>query len=152
MTDYLITKALPEHVDELVQNMRAEDRAEVEATGDDPKSALLHSIERSTEAWTAFADGRVICMFGIAPPTILSDMAVPWLLTAEEMPKHKRIFLSRSRQVVEDWRQQYTLMVNYVDARYAKALRWLEWLGFSMGPDEILGPTGTPFRRVEMRS
>lgn len=152
MTEYRLVEVTPEHIAELVANMREEDRAEVEAFGDDPMEALEGSVARSVEAWTAQADGRVIGIFGLAPPTVLSDMAVPWLLTTKDMPYHKREFLVRSRQIVNDWQSRYGLLVNYVDMRYEKALRWLKWLGFENGEIVGIGPDNRPFRRVELRT
>ena len=39
-----------------------------------------------------------------------------------------------------------------VDARNARAIRWLRWLGFRIHPAEAHGIQGLPFHRFEMRS
>lgn len=147
-----IVDATPAHIPLLVAGLRERDRKEVEALGMDPYTAVESSLERSVEAYSAFVEGSLICMFGLAPPTVLSEMAVPWLLSTTEVPDHRREFARRSKEVVQSWSKEYPLLMTYVDERYELAVRWLTWLGFREGERIHVGENQVPFRRVELRA
>ena len=36
-------------------------------------------------------------------------------------------------------------MVNYVDSRHHRAVKWLKWLGFSFIREARMGPSDLPF-------
>ena len=83
---YEIVPATEEHILELAQTMRKADVDEVWAACHfTPAQALEVSVATSTEPKTGLANGRVLCMFGVSVPTLLSDVGVPWLLGAEEI-------------------------------------------------------------------
>lgn len=146
---YEIVEATAEHAAALASTMRQEDRTEVwAAAGHTPAQALQNALAASAEAWTGLADGKVLCMFGVAKLSILGDMASPWMLSSEELPRHARAFLRVSRVVVARWRERYPHLVNFTDSRYKTAVRWLSWLGFTIHPAEPFGPDRVPFHRI----
>lgn len=134
---------------EMAPLMRKEDADEVWASDKHtPLEALLYAFKGSDECYTARADGEIICMFGIHKLTALGGYATPWLLGANGIKKHYRHFLRYGRYVVADWKERYPVLVNYSDSRYKTALRWLEWLGFTIHPAQPHGPFGVPFHRI----
>jgi hypothetical protein len=42
-------------------------------------------------------------------------------------------------------------MRNYVDARHARSIRWLKWLGFTIEEARPMGFAGLPFHPFGMR-
>ena len=149
MTKYEIVPATYQHAFELSTAMREEDRSEVLSLGGmTPWEALESSLDASVEAWAGLADGRVLCIFGVAPLSILGNGLIPWMLSSTELPKHARQFARVSKGVVAIWKEKYPRLENLVDARYSTAVRWLKWLGFNVHPAEAIGDTRA--HRVEI--
>ena len=122
---------------EMAPHVRVEDAAEVwGADGQTPYEALEWGILASgPEAWTVRFDGKIAAMWGVAPVSLISGMAVPWLLTTSEVDRHPRTFIRCCREALYDLRSRYATLMNRVDARYTKALRWAARMGF-----EVTGP------------
>ena len=151
MARYDVVRATEEHALELATNMRDADVQEVWAASHwGPEEALLVSLRASLDPKTGLADGRIICMFGVAQFSLLSDLGVPWLLTASELPDHAGAFLRRSRAYVAEARLRYSLLLNYVDARNIMCVRWLRWLGFEVLPPRAFGVDQLPFHAFKM--
>lgn len=129
--------------------MRPGDVAELHAQGRTPTEALMESLDRSTHAWTALDGDRPIAMWGVTVEDILAPSAVVWCLTGTGVDSHKRAFLRGSRAFVEYLRANYHDAWNIVDSRYAGALRWVKWLGFSVCGEVMIGDV--PFYLVALR-
>ena len=100
-------------------------------------------------AFTATLENEPVVMFGITPPSILDEVAVPWMLTTAAVEKHPKTFMKESRALFEVFKQSFPRMRNYVDARNTVAVRWLQWLGFSVYYPEPFGPDEMPFHKFE---
>lgn len=124
---------------ELALVLRAEDRDEVLALGRDPVEGLLQSVACAREAWTYRDGGRIICMAGVGPLSLIGHAGVPWLLGSDLVLAHRRAFLVETRRTVARWLTIFPLLSNVVDARYDAAIRWLRWLGFTIGEPFPLG-------------
>lgn len=150
--DVRVEPATLAHAADLAPRMRKADVEEVWASGAcRPQEALERSLRMTPEPWSGFANGELVCMFGIAPLTLLGDVGLPWLLGSHNLPQYARRFLRLNRHYMACVKQDYRLLVNYVDARNSVAIRWLGWLGFTILPAEPYGPFGLPFHRFEMR-
>ena len=151
MIAYGVVQATDEYAVRLAETMRQADRDELWAASHSlPLDALRRSLRVSHATYVGIADGRPVCMFGVAPLTLLSDVACPWLLGAEELPRHARVFLRANRVYMRMIRKQYAYMANFVDARNVVAIRWLHWLGFTILPAEPYGVERLPFHKFEM--
>ena len=128
-----MTPAIEDDARELAPLLRAEDRAEVLALGVEPVDGLLQSLAAAREAWTYRDDSRIICMAGVSPLSLIGHTGVPWLLGSPLVATHRRAFLIETRRMVARWLGWFPLLRNVVDARYDAAIRWLRWLGFSIG-------------------
>lgn len=144
-----IVRADASHVPHLADTMRPGDAAEVRAQGLSPSEALMESLDRSTHAWTALSDGLPIAMWGVRSEDILAPGAVVWCLTGQGVENHKVAFLRHSRAFVKHLRNTYYDAWNIVDSRYEGALRWVEWLGFTVCGEVRIGDV--PFYLVTLR-
>lgn len=124
---------------ELAPMLRAEDRSEVMALGLDPLDGLLQSLAGASEAWTWRDEGRIVCMAGVAPLSLIGRTGVPWLLGSALVAAHRRAFMVETRNTVARWLTMFDVLRNVVDARYSAAIRWLRWLGFTIGEPFALG-------------
>lgn len=152
MPDYRITRATEQHVDAMAPNVRQADINELAAaSGNAPREALMQGLNASGGyAWAGLADDEVVCIFGVAPLNLLSDVGIPWMLGTPLIEKHSRVFLRRSKKYVEAMRERYGRLYNFVDDRNDAAKQWLAWLGFTLHEPEPYGVSGLPFRKFEM--
>lgn len=135
-----------DQVRQLSRDMRPEDAAECLASGGyQPSEAISVSIDASVASWSMTVDGELLALFGIAHP------GIPWALTSNAARRHPRLVHATARVVLDKMLERYPVLVQYVDARYTSALRWLRRLGFSVAEAEPFGIEGRPFHRIELR-
>lgn len=151
-----IVPATEAHAVALAARMRAGDRAEVLASsGSGPLEALVGSVRWSRshggEAWAGLIDGEVAAMFGVGRRSLLSPVAIPWLLTGDLVDRHPVLFFRASREVVDLWLRHFAELEQAVDARYTQALRWARRLGFTVEAPLPFGPRCAPFCRITLR-
>lgn len=133
--------------------LRRADREEIDAlTGGDPQEALAESVARSASAWAGLADGALVCLFGVVPASPAGNAGIPWLLGADSVAAYGRPFLRRNRAYVRAMLRDFPVLANVVDARNAVSIRWLRWLGFTLGTPTPMGVRGLPFIPFEMRA
>lgn len=153
MTKYKIQPVTQKDVNELIKHMRKADREEIwAAMHQTPEEALSLCLLASRKTHVGLVDGKVICIFGVGSVHLLSTTGVPWMLATYELDKHARGFLRKSKPVVMKMLSGYTLLRNHVDARNRAAIRWLQWLGFTLLPPEPYGADRLLFYPFEMRA
>lgn len=93
-------------------------------------------IMRTTTMWAGFAAGKLVCVWGLISPTLLSDRAYLWLYTTEAISEHVFLFIRHSQIAVESMLQQYPTIVGHAIEGNSRAIRWLKWLGADFGPPD----------------
>ena len=152
MTRYWMRPATLEDIDPLVMRVRPEDVSELWAAAmATPERALRDGILLSPESWVGMADDLPLCIFGVAPVSLLGRVGAPWMVGTSDIDRHAFGFLKACKGAVAEMIAPYPYLFNFVDARNDKAVRWLKWLGFTMPPAEPYGPFGLPFHRFEMK-
>ena len=137
--------------EELAINMCKRDCDECWAAGHrTPRQAITESLAATPDAKVGLYKGRIVCMYGIAEISILSNIGIPWLLGTDEIEDHSKYFLRQNRYYMNQIKKKYAFMFNFVDARNTVAIRWLKWLGFSVYGAKPFGPDDMPFHRFEM--
>lgn len=138
-----------DHIYELIETIRDDDRKEIEAMGITCAKGLWVSYKASFRTRTALIDGKVAAVWGVGGD-LLSDTARPWLLTSYEVLKISPIAFARIyRSEVRGLLSLYSHLVNWVWADHASAIRMLEICGFKIGEIEKIGLGN--FRKFEMR-
>lgn len=139
--------------DALTLEMRRADRDEVEAlSGRTPREVLVASVERSASAFAGLADGKLVCLFGVVPVSLIGVTGIPWLLGSDDVCAYSRQFLRRNRVYVREMLAEFPVLTNVVDARNGVSIRWLRWLGFMMGAPTPMGVRGLPFIPFRMEA
>lgn len=152
MTVYKIVPAAEIHVVEILPNLREADRIEGEiATGLSAEEALLMSVRMSYEAIAAYADDRLVMLAGVAPISIASSIARPWLVGTDELPKHAFKLCKENRRYIRKWLTWFSYLENWVDSENEVAHKWLKWLGFELEEPVPWGNTGHFFIRFHQR-
>jgi hypothetical protein len=142
----LIRPAAIADVYALAATLRPGDRAEIAAIGRDPRTVLRASFRSSlTPVKVALFDGQIAAMWGLGGD-ILSDTGWPWLMTAPPIERIAVSFLKIAKAEVAAMLAFKPRLEGHVDARYAKAVRLLEVLGFAIDPPMPVGPGRALFR------
>lgn len=152
MAEVEIVPAAMDHVATIAARMRPADVAEVLASsGKSPHEALMFSLQRSAQAWTALVDGQPEVMFGVADLNVLTRLGAPWLLGTDAVERNYRLFLRQSLSWREQLSGRYSVLRNFVDDRNEVSKRWLAWMGFTLFDPVPAGVNGEMFRMFEMR-
>lgn len=113
--------------------LRDADKEELKIScGLGPVTALTKSLNDSDEAYVA-VDGKgvPILMFGVVNAN-LDFIGVPWMLGGKGIYQHTRQLKSECKEWLDVVHKDYDLLFNYVHAENPKAIRWLQWMGFTM--------------------
>lgn len=152
MVDVAVVPVEDWHIAALVADMRQADIDEVTAaTGGDLGQIVRDSVAASVGPRTALIDGEVACIFGVAPLAgLLGDVGAPWMLGTTVLDRHPGALMRRCRGYVAEMAARYPRLVNFVDVRNTRSVRWLKRLGFVFHPAAPYGAAGLPFHRFEM--
>lgn len=148
----IIVPAELRHAEALVADLRPMDAAECWTLGVEPLHGLRESTRHSLVAWTALEAGQPIAMWGVTAAEMMGRVGCPWLLGGERLTAHRRQFVMESRARLAPMRALFPRMENHVLADYRAAVRWLEWLGFTLDAPEPRGPFGALWRRFWMET
>lgn len=137
---------------ELARNLRAADAAEMRAYGhDDYLPHLTRSALHSMLCWSAFADGKLACIIGVAPLSVMSGVGSPWMMGTHVLDQHQRVLVRRTPEYISKMLNAFPHLVNYVHAQNTTSVRWLRRLGFTLHDAQPYGALGEPFHKFEMR-
>ena len=111
------------------------------------QETMRRSMANSTRVQVYFDEDKVLCFWGLIPPTLLSDRAYLWLYTTEHMHEHIFSLVRHSQRAVEEMLKDYPIIVGHGVVGNSKSIRWLRWLGAKFGdpqgqllPFEIRAP------------
>jgi hypothetical protein len=90
----------------------------------------------STHMWACFMHGKLAGIWGVIPPSLMSDQAYAWLNTTEALKGHEFVFIRHSQMVFDELLEEYPSVVGHVIIGADKAYRWLKWLGAEFGPPQ----------------
>ena len=130
--------------------LRPGDAREIAALGYTQEEGIGRSVARSLWADAYLADGEVAAIAGLCLPSLLGPIASLWLVTGTPVDRHRKEFLRLTRQRVAEVRKDWPVLVDYVHADYAEALRWLQWLGFTIAEPQPYGRLGVLFCRASI--
>jgi len=152
MTNIRIINSTIKDVYVLADNLREEDRREIEADGKNIYRAIRDSYRNSNICKSVFVGEELAAMFGVGG-VLLSDKGAIWLLTTNVVQKVSPLKFARiyQEQVLE-MLKYFSKLENYVDASYTSSIRLLELIGFTVHAPEPLGEHGNLFCKYTMRA
>lgn len=143
----LIRPAVIADVYAIAAHMRAADAAEATVLGKDPRRALRTSFRSSlTPCKVALIDGKPAAIWGLGGD-VISEQGAPWLVTTPAVERVPVSFLRIGRAELVLMLEVKPRLENYVAADYAKAVRFLQVLGFNLDAPVPLGPKRALFQR-----
>lgn len=153
MADVLIRPTRIEDAVELAQNLRESDLAELRAYGHAQSNdeVIRRSVASSIMAWSAYIDGELACIMGVAPLSITSGIGSPWMFGTPVLDKHNRVLVRNTPEYIARMLKAFPHLVNFVHSKNRTSVRWLRYLGFTLHEAKPYGTLGEPFQFFEMR-
>lgn len=146
-----IEQATVEHIGLIADYCREADKQELWATAYvSPADAMSLGIKASGEmAFTGFINDIPVCMFGFVRRGLISSVGVPWMVSTSwlDQKDYAAAFLKPCKPVIRIALDTFPILENFVDARNKRAIRWLQWLGFTLFDPQPFGVLGLPFHR-----
>lgn len=125
----------------VLSNLRPLEVAELVALGVDSEQCVRFGL-MSGNAQTGFIDGEPAGIFGVVD---YGEYQVPWAVFTTAIDRHPLAFLRAARC----WAKTLTgTVINYVDVRNERAVKWFRWLGFELSEPIPYGLNGELFRQV----
>lgn len=107
---------------------------------DDHIAFFRKAIRNASNLWLGFIDGKLVCTWGLVPPSLLSNNAYLWLYTTGAIERHEFTFVRQSQIAVKEMLQRYPVIVGHALVGNDRGIRWLKWLGaeFQEGKGEAV--------------
>ena len=87
----------------------------------------------TSSVWVGMVDGKLVCTWGLIPPTLMSEAAYLWLYTTENVKSHEFLFIRHSQRMVEKMLEEYPALTGHTTVGWDQTIRWLRWLGAEIG-------------------
>lgn len=97
------------------------------------QETIHRSIRNSTRIWAGLVGPDLVAMWGLIPPTLMSDTAYLWLITTAHLRQHQFVFIRHSQRAVEAMLAEYPEIVGHTLIENRRAQQWLRWLGAKFG-------------------
>ena len=124
----LVEPASRSHAVELISTSVAPKLSDVEV------EVFVRFVRASLEIWIGSIDEELLCMWGLIPPTLLSDQAYLWLHTTEAAKGHEFVLVRRSQIELAKMLKRFPLIVGHCEVGEVRSIRWLKWLGAVFAP------------------
>jgi hypothetical protein len=141
-------------IDHIAANMREADRLEVLALrgdGTNMKAALAEGVLVSSMCWVAALGAEPFAIFGVMPVSLLHGIGAPWMLGTDLASRVPRVLVREGRRYSQQMLGKFPYLINFVDARYARSINWLQHIGYTVFRAEPYGMRGELFCRFEMK-
>jgi hypothetical protein len=120
---------------EVFRNLRAEDEWELSRLGD--TGSVLAELVGGSDCTVARVDGAPSCIFGVRPGRGGVDSAKLWLVTTPLVERKWAHLARMGYDFVQQELRKHGVLECWVLCRNARAVRWLEWMGFHGELEEL---------------
>jgi hypothetical protein len=128
---------------EVLANLSADDAQELHAAGiADAHAEFVRAACLATYAGACYAEQQCIAVFGVTPHPNDPAVGICWMIGTEGVKQHPRQWMRLSHSVVRIMQRHAVVLLNLVYCGHARAIRWLECLGFTLHRDQPCGPGG----------
>lgn len=90
-------------------------------------------IAATAKTWIAMADDELVGMWGIIPPTLLSQSCYLWLSTTSTVKGNEFLVVRHSQRIIEGILKDYPEIIGDVKVGADHSVRWIKWLGATFG-------------------
>lgn len=83
----------------------------------------------TTVVWGGKIGGEIKCLWGLVPPTLLSDEAYLWLHVLEPVEEYEFVFVRYSQQAIAEALERFPVIKGHCEVGASRSIRWIKWLG-----------------------
>lgn len=112
---------------------------------------VQYGLHPGAYAFTMRRDGEVVAIFGVCR-SVVAGVGTPWMVGTDKLDLCWRALVEDARFFVQVFLEAYPVLLNVVDARNAKSIRWLKRLGFKVNAPEPMGLAGELFHVFEFNA
>lgn len=123
----------------VAEHLREADVLEMKAAhgeGVDVLTRMVRGYRSSTEVWSGSVDGVPTAIFGYVK---VAHVGVPWMVATDNFKRSARASIRHWYPLLDYINQQCPILINYVHAENADAVRWLRYMGFKLLPSVPMG-------------
>ncbi len=102
------------------------------------KDFFQFCIHRAAHLWIGTIDEELVGLWGLIPPTFLSNWAYLWLYHTGSVKGREFVFIRQSRIAMQQILAEYPVVCGHAEAANASGIRWLRWLGAEFAAPEGL--------------
>lgn len=136
MGEIHIEYSKPWHVRELAETMHQHTAEMPVRLGITPKKALWRSYRKSLWCRTAFINGKIVAMWGIAGE-LFASVGKPWLILAPAADEHPFRVAFIYRQELKKMQEMFPILEDYVEETNEPAIRLMKLMGFKIDDEAI---------------
>jgi len=153
MVKYIVRKPTQEDVEYMIEHVRSEDVAEINALdGSTIRSSLEETPDLLNNSQVWEVNGKPVALFGVTPMRGPMKVGVIWLIATDELHKYTTKFARYCKEVLIKIIKGYGYVFNYIHAENKVSIEWLKWLGFKIQDGIPLGHEGAIFHKFEMKN
>lgn len=113
--------------------MRPRDVLEIrQLHGREPMAAMAEALAASFYARTMFYGFEPLCMYGLAPMTLLADTARAWIFSTSVIDRYPLTFARASLKAMGEVASQCDRLTNLVALDDEPVVKWARWLGCTL--------------------
>jgi hypothetical protein len=139
---------------DLAPRMRDVEVAEIQAAdGTTPLEALVDAITTSSEAYALIIGGELACCYGVRAlqsSALGGRVGIVWMLTSPVVERKPKAFWKVCLKQVPALLTRWDELVNAIDVRHEKSIRWAKRLGFRLDAPAPFGIAGRDFARFRV--
>jgi hypothetical protein len=95
------------------------------------EAKLNRCLLMSASLSAGFVDEDLVCIWGLIPPTLLSERAYIWLYTTPALEGNEFVFVRNSQRIIAKALEHFPSIHGHVHANNTQARKWIKWLGAS---------------------
>lgn len=99
----------------------------------DKRLRFQRAMLATTIVWGGRYNGDIRCLWGLIPPTLLSEEAYLWLHVIEPVADCEFLFVRHSQKAVAKALERFPQIVGHCEVGEDRSIRWVKWLGGVFG-------------------
>lgn len=103
---------------------------------EDSLAKFQQAMAFTTIMWGGWVRGELKCLWGLVPPTLLSEEAYLWLHVIEPVGEYEFAFVRHSQRAIEEAVSVFPKIIGHCEAGADRSIRWIKWLGGRFGEPE----------------
>src|SRR2546423_1138059 len=100
---------------------------------DSERAIMCFYLRSSSDIWYADLDGEIACIWGLIPPTLLSQTAYIWLFDTDLCAQHTFMLVRQSQIMMAQMLERYPIITGHCRIGRDRSIAWLKWLGAEFG-------------------